>query len=230
MAIFPNLVIESVVQVGDKTRLHAAASFVSKDSPLISMIEIDPDNEGWIDVTADGFLDWEYATDGAKAPKVRVTIVGGGNNSKTYALTVKTKAQDNLFSNDEDLQNHEPDILKWVREGRNSYLDLHRRAQELILDTLYRLGYTDRQRNRLTAAAVIDIQEVKEWSSYMVLYLIFNGISNAVDDVFSQKARYYKGEAEKRMTSTTLKLDLNGDGKLSAGETKNMMSIWVERR
>ena len=230
MAIFPNLVFEAVVQVDDKTRLNANASFVSKDSPLIETIEIDPDNEGWIDVTNDGYLDWQYGTNGAKAPKVRVTVVGGGNNSKTYALVVKTLADDNLFSNDEDLQNHEPDILKWVREGRSTYIDLHRRAQELILDTLYRLGYTDRERNRLTPVAVIDILEVKEWSTYMVLYLIFNGLSNAVDDVFDKKAKYYKGEAEKRMTSATLKLDLNGDGELSPGETKDMTSIWVVRR
>jgi hypothetical protein len=230
MAIFPNLAIESIVQVGDKTRLNASGSFVSKDSPLLEKIEIDPNADGWIDVTSDGFLDWEYSTSGAKAPKVRVTVVGGGNSTKTYALTVKTLAEDNLFSNDEDLQNHEPDILKWVRDGRNSYLDLHRRAQELILDTLYRLGYTDTERNRLTPAAVVDIKEVKEWSSYTVLHLIFNGISNAVDDVFAAKAKLYKTEAEKRMTSTTLKLDLNADSELTPGETRNMMSIWVERR
>jgi len=230
MAIFPNLFLENIVQVDDKTRLNAGASFVSSNSPNILKIEIDPDAEGWIDVTVKGYLDWVYTTAGAKAPKVRVTVVGGGEQSKTYALTVRTKLEDNLFSNDEDLQNHEPDILKWVKDGRSSYLDLHRRAQELILDTLYRLGYTDRQRNRLGADAVVDILEVKEWSTYMVLYLIFNGLSNAVDDVFMKKAEIYKNKAKARMTSATLKLDLNGDGELSPSETQDMTSIWVVRR
>jgi len=230
MAIFPNLVFEKVVQVDDKTRLNAGASFVSESSPAITKIEIDPHDEGWVTVTSKGYLDWSYSSAGAKAPKVRITVVGGGEQVKTYALTVKTAAEDNLFSNDEDLQNHEPDILKWVKDGRSSYLDLHRRAQELILDTLYRLGYTDRQRNRLGPEAVVDILEVKEWSTFMVLYLIFNGLSNAVDDVFMKKSELYKNKAKARMTSATLKLDLNGDGELSPGETKDMTSIWVVRR
>jgi hypothetical protein len=230
MAIFPSLKHELVVQVNDKTRLDATHSFVSKDSAAIESIEINPDGSGFIDTGSDYYLDWVYTTAGSKTPQVRITLVGGANQTNSYSLTVKTAADDNLFSNDDDLQNHEPDILKWIREGRNSYLDMHRRSQELILDTLYRLGFTDSTGGRLTSADVKDVLEIKEWSTFLTLHVIFKGLSNAVEDVFSKKAEYYLAEMEKRKESATLKLDYNGDGTVSEGERYDMRTIKVERR
>jgi len=229
MAIFPSIKVESTVQIADKTRIDGSHSFVSTGSPAILTVEIDPDGSGYVDVTANMYLDWSYSSAGAKAPKVKVTVVGRAFEEITGSITAVTAATDNLLSTDEDLQNHEPDILKWIREGRNSFKDMHRRAQELILDTLYRLGYTDNQNNRLTAADVIDKLEVREWSTFLTLHIIFYGLSNAVDDVFAKKASQYLKEAEMRRDSKSLKLDLDGDGE-ATNEGYDLPTISVTRR
>jgi hypothetical protein len=229
MAIFPSIKVEGIVQVLDKTRIDGSHSFVSTGSPAILSVEIDPDGSGYVDVTSTMYLDWVYSTAGAKTPKVKITVVGGALEEITGAITSVTAATDNLFSTDEDLQNHEPDILKWIREGRSSYKDVHRRAQELILDTLYRLGFTDNENNRLTAADLIDVLEIREWSTFLTLHIIFFGLSNAVDDVFARKAAEYLKQAQLRMDSKSLKADLDGDGD-ATNEGYDMTSISVFRR
>jgi thiol-disulfide isomerase/thioredoxin len=227
---YEDLETELVAQVDDKIRLDASKSWVTPDESEITDYEIEPyAGAGYIDVSSLKYLDYSYSSAGVKVVSVKVTNTEG-NTVKTYNLEVLTSAQDNLFSNDSDLQKHEPDILKWVKDGRNGYIDLHRRAQSLILDSLNRLGFTDTEHNRLEKDDVVDVLEIKEWSTYLVLYLIFNGLSNAVDDVFSKKALHYKTEAQRRMLSSTLKLDINGDGELSTSEILDMTSIWVVRR
>ena len=229
MSIFPSIKVESVVQEFDKTRIDGSHSFVSTGSPAIQSVMIDPDGSGYVDVTATMYLDWEYITTGTKHPKVKVTVVGGTFKEISGSILVRNAGSDHLFSTDEDLQNHEPDILKWLREGRNSYNDMHRRAQELILDTLYRLGYTDNEGNRLEAEDIIDKLEIREWSTFLTLHIIFFGLSNAVEDVFARKAAFYLKEAEMRRDSKSLKADLDGDGD-ATNEGYDMTSISVVRR
>lgn len=153
--------------------------------------------------------------------KVSLTIVSGTGESqetatKDYYVEVYSPEGDALFSCDADLTAEEPDIMKWLPQGRTSYMDLHRKAQRLILDWLDRKGYRDTQGNKLTKFAVLDKSDVNTWSYYTALRLFFNGNSNAKDDVFKEKAKEYaKHEAESR-DRFTLSLDLNNDKKPDA--------------
>lgn len=234
MAMFPNLHFESILQVNDKTRLDASTSYVSKDEVALTSVEIEPEAAaGFISVfdanSNNWFLDYQYATDGTKAVTVRVDN-GSGPVTATFSLEVLTVVDDKLFSDDHDLLAVRNDILKWLPETRNSFLNVHRKAQELILADLDERGIVDRGGNKLTKAAVVDISEVNEWSTYLVLMLIFDDLSNAVDDVFDRDAKKYSSQMLKHRDRSFLRLDLNGDASLDLGEGAGMKSLFLARR
>lgn len=241
-AIFGVLELEGVVQVGDKTRLSAVKSFVTKDSPNIVKVEIKPEGTGaYIDVTGssyvDWFLDWVYGGDTRDVTvsvKVTTVIADPGampdpivevSQEFTKLIKVISVADDKLFSSDSDLAELEPDILKWVEDGRATWLRQHRASQEKILDWLNKAGVVDVHNNALTKDAIVAIQEVRWWSRDWTLATIFSGISNAVGDVFFVKSAYYQKEADKGAQRAKLHLDLDGDGDADAlDESVNFMT------
>jgi hypothetical protein len=221
--IFPVLETEDVVQINDMTRLSAVKSFISKDEAAISLVEIQPEAAGsWIDVTgaspADWYLDWVY-TGASRTVTVTVRITTTGSpTTLAKTFSIKTVADDNLFSSDQDLVGFEPDILKWVPPGRASFLNIHRTAKAKILESLDESGVVDSAGAKLTDAAVVDASEVKAWSRDLALHLIFKGLINAVDDVFTIKSKYYEAEAAKRKQRAIIRLDLDGDGNIDQDE------------
>lgn len=218
MAIFPNLLVEPVTQTNDRLRLDASRSFATQNESAITSILIEPNTgDGFIDVSEEKYLDWEYAASGDKIITTRV-VAGSASADIESTLLVVTPVSDKLFSTDSDLVTHEADIMRWVKDGRNSHNDTHRRAQTIILKWLDKEGYVDINAIPFTKDAVIDIEEVRQWSIYIVLRLIFESISNAVDDVFSAKAKYYKGLEVDWRNRAALRLDVDGDGVVDQGE------------
>lgn len=210
--IFPVLKLEDIVQTDDQTRLDGSRSYITPDESPITIIEIEPEvGAGFIDITSIQYLDYQYSTAGDKDVTLRITT-NGAPTQITKTLTIISVADDKLFSSDEELTSHEPDILNYVASGRNSFLNIHRNAQDRILTWLDEHRITDKNGDRLTKDAIIDTQEVNDWSKFMVLRLIFEGLSNSVDDIFSIKAQKYSSmEAESRNRSQ-LRLDRDGDG------------------
>lgn len=221
--IFPVLETEDIVQVGDQTRLNAGKSIATKDEEQISKVEIEPEGgSGFIDVTdqspRDWFLDWFYTgITRTVTASVRITI-GVTVTTKTKTISVISAADDKLFSADTDLIALEPEILKYVVDGRSSFLNVHRLAQTKILESLDESGVVDTAGAKLTKAAVVDVSEVKAWSRDLTLHLIFKGLIVSVDDVFMVRSKYYWGEVQSRMARAILRLDLNGDGQLEKSE------------
>lgn len=217
--IFNVLELESIVQVGDKTRLDARKTFVSPDESVITLVEIEPEaGSGFIDVTENYYLDWQYSTDGDKAIQLRVTT-DGSPELLTKTLTIITEADDKLFSKDSELLPYEPNILQWVREGRNSFIDVHRESQSRILQYLDERGIWDDDGNRLTKDAIINIEEVKDWSKFSTLRRIFEGLSNSNDDVFAEKARKYSDLEMNSRERCAIRLDKDGDGEEDSQKT-----------
>ena len=155
--IFPTLEIEQTVQMDDRTRLDATTSYITPGENAITLVEIEPEaGSGFIDVTSSRYLDWQYSTDGSKSVTVRITTDGAPVTfSKT--LPVLSVADDKLFSSDSELLPYEPNLLEWVREGRNSFLDVHRAAQDRILSWLDENRIWDEQGNRLTKEDITDL-------------------------------------------------------------------------
>lgn len=228
--IFGELKLEGTAQVSDKTRLDATASFITQDEADITKIEIEAHtSEGFIDVTSKSYLDWAYSSAGAKIVSVRITT-DGSPQTFTKGISVVDAATDALFSSDEDLIPIEDDILKYVRKGRNSFLDKHREAQKITLNDLDKAKIWKETGAIYTAADIVDIQEFKEKSKYLTLHLIFKGLSNAVDDIFSIKASRYLGYAKDAGNRGSLHLDKNGDSDLSNDVKEDIFSAELRRR
>lgn len=233
MAIFPHIELEDIVQVNDRTRLSAIKSFVSKDEAAVTLVEIEPESgSGFIDVTgakqADWFLDWEYATGGMKTVSVRITT-DGAPVTETATIQALTLVDDKQFCTDQNLVANEHDILKWVRQGRNTHKDVIRRAKKMIMKDLEEFGVTDSEGNKLTEAAIVDIEEVREWATYLSLYIIYKTSSNANEDVFKAKAADYWGKAKQSKNRSFFKFDYNGDGTIDKDEWVTFQAIEVYR-
>lgn len=236
MAIFPHLELEQTVQVNDKTRLNGTKSFISKGEAAITLVRIKPETSGsFITVSGAGltskdwYLDWEYSTDGDKTVTVEITT-DGAPTTESKVISVITEANDKLFSKDSDLTIHESDVLQYVPNGKNSFLYVHRRSQTLILDYLDQKGYVDTNGDRLTKSAVVDIQEVKEWSTFMTLKLIYQQLKKTPDDFFDQKMKTFESLEIAARSRAALRLDLDGDTAIDDGEYLRVDSVRALRR
>jgi hypothetical protein len=226
--IFIQSQLEEKVQVDDKTRIDATKTFISPDEAAITLFEIEPEaSAGFVDVTSTKYLDWAYSSAGEKTATVRVTT-DGSPITKEITISVVSAADDKLFSTDKDIISHEVDIYRFLRPGRSTFLDFHRIAQKMILDDLDQRGLTDNQGNRLVKADIYDIEEVKEWSKYLALALIFKSVQSDVDDVYSIKSKGYMDMADRQKTRATLRLDLNADGNVDT--RPDFMSSRMVRR
>jgi hypothetical protein len=225
--LFPLLRTDEKVQVGDKFRFDASKSFVAP-SGSITKYEFDPNNTlAWIDAGTTSYLDWVYSTAGAKTCGLRIT--SGTTSTVTTTLTAVSTADDALFSNDSDLVEIEPTIMKYLPQERSSFKYVHRRAQKHILDSLdqHRVYLIDG--TRITAAEILDVQEVKNWSTLQSLAYIFDGLSNASDDVFSKKAKLYRDKSQAAM-HMAFRYDYNQDDEITEGETRDLFTTEMVRR
>ena len=230
--IFPVLKTEPIVQVNDKTRLDAESSYITPGEADISLIEIEPEaGAGFIDVTADKYLDWQYATDGDKVVSVRITT-DSTPVTGSVTLAIVSKENDHLLSEDADLVGHESDILEYIRDGRSSFLDKHRIARDIILDKLDSAQIWKRDGTRFEAADLIDKQDFKQWSIFKTLQIIFESNSNAIGDIFAEKAKKYSAMAIESKTRATYRLDFNDDGEIDDGEIEQLdvLSGYLLRR
>lgn len=225
MALFANILFyDAVLQTNEKTRLSAQNSYVTKDEDALTSVTINPEVSvaSAIDVF-DGsdplqwFLDYQWSSSGTKTVEV-VVDNGTGPSSITGSIEVLTPEQDKLFSTDQDLVAEESDILSWLPEWKTSFNYLHRRAQERMFAWLDEKGYTDVFAEKFTKEDVVDTEELNEWSKYMVLRMLFNGLSNQPDDIFSQKASYYNSKEIIARRRYVLRLDIDADGTVDTFE------------
>jgi hypothetical protein len=236
MAIFGALELEPILQVNDKTRLNATKSYISKDEPAITLVRIEPETgNGFVTVSGTGlsykdwYLDWTYTSAGTKTVSIEITTTGSPV-VVTKDIVVVTAVVDGLWSSDQDLVKYEPDILKWIKPGRSSFLDMHRAAQTEILDWLDEQRIWDIDGNRFTKADILVTDEVRKLSTYWALQLIYFGLQNQPDDVFSQKGSYYEDKVLKAKNRGRLLIDFDKDTEQTNAEAYEMRSIRIYRR
>ncbi len=163
--------------------------------------------------------------------KVVLTVGEGvADYTETKYINVLSESGDALFSNDGDLMTHESDILKFVPQGRSSFKNIHRRCQELIIAWLDEQGYVNVFGNKFTKWDIKDVEEVRQWSTAMALKLIFRSVSNAVDDVFAERAKEYSIQEIVHRNRSVLRIDTDKDGVADQTETLSTWSGVVIRR
>jgi hypothetical protein len=203
--------------------ISATGSFKVVASPLVTMLQFDPDEP-----TATSQVS-TYVGYGQRIISV-VASNGSVTSTKYFYINVYSDVGDYLFSSDQDLIAHEPDVMKWVIDGRSSFKDVYRRAQKIIVAWLDEKGFVNQYQEKYTKRDIIDIEEVRQWSTYMSLRLIMNGISNAQDDVFSIKAKQYELLEIGARQRVILRLDTNKDGIADATEGVSIYSGSLFRR
>lgn len=234
MAIFGVIHSDDKVQVSDKFRILASKSYVSKGESAITLVEIQPEaDDDFIDVTGsssdDWWLDWEYATSGTKVVTLRITTDGDAETF-TKSITCVTAADDNLFSDDDDLSLIESDILRYLPDGRSTYKYMHREAQKNILEYLYTSGYRNSEGERIQASNFVDIEEIRHWSKWATIALIYWDLKTIEDDIWERKALKAEGMVQKYSSPVKLKFDYDGDGTIELGEALALSSFEVTRR
>lgn len=248
MNCYPIIETDSSVQIGDKLRIDVSKTFVSRpdNDSAITKVEVKPtDNAGFIVVhnTAapsttyakkDWYLDWIYNDNlvGVTATKnhtitLKVTLSDLTTFTKTQSISVLTESEDGLLSSDADLFLQEWDIMKWVPDGKSSWKYMHRRSKDRILSYLDEKGYTTDTGERITLANLYDKSELKEWSVYMTLYLIFSTVLNSRGDVFTKKAEFYENK-EARANNRIFMIDSDANGEKDG--SINLASPMLVRR
>jgi hypothetical protein len=226
--LFPILRSDEKVQVGDKLRLDASRSFVSP-AATITKYEFDPTNGGtYIDAGTTNYMDWVYTSAGTKTAKLRITS-GVATAIVTVDIVVVTSAADGLFSDDAALVEIEPTVMKYLPPERSSFKYVHRRVQKHILDTYAQRRIYKDDGSKIELADLTDVTEVSNWATLMALGYIFQGLSNAIDDVFDKKAKKYFMHAY-AAEHQALRFDFNGDGTLDEYENYDLMTTGLYRR
>lgn len=228
LAIFAVLQSDHVAQVGDKTRLDASSSFASPVA-AITKVEIKPATDAeFIEVSPEQpWLDWIYTEAGLFTPSLRVTT-GEGEAAVTglgmTEITVLTEEDDRLFSSDSDLKGVVPLIYRYLPDGRASFKYAHRASQEIILD---RINRRMKSGAWLSAEAVANIEQVRQWSKYLTLASIYAAAQIAKDDFFFQEQARFANAASKYESATYVELKL--DGSQTANAEVSFGSVPVRR-
>jgi len=174
-----------------------------------------------------GFGDNDFATKTTQTgkrvremPRAIEIVIGDGTTtqSKTEYIQLLSKDGDALFSNDQDLIFHRQDILDFVVDGRNSFLNVHRRAQDLILAFLDKEGYVDINGDPLEIRNLTNSEEFRQWSTFLTLRIIHDEQSNSQDDDLFAKAREFESQEKIHRDRTIIRLDVDNDGKADVGE------------
>jgi hypothetical protein len=231
-ALIPNIIIEPTIQLNDMTRIDVSNSIVSASATagLEYTYKIEIFKEMVLEhsytfpsdtILKDAVLDIMYTTDGVRT--VTFTMSDNDTTPNTQAIsktqTVVTIVSDYLYSEDYELIQYEQDILKYIRDGRNTFIDFHRAAQTEILNYLDREGVRDVNGDKIIKTSFIDITEVKEWSKFIVLRMIFESLSNVKEDIFFIKATKYKAMENEAKNRVILLFDVDGSGTVTANET-----------
>lgn len=227
--IFPKLKTESTLQVKDSTRIDARKS-IYRDLTNIKDVEISPENDGggspqYVSVYESGdfemwFLDYLYEAAGDKTATLRITDQADNTKTTTETITVTTAATDALFSTDEDILEAEPDILRYLPEGKTSFLYAHREAQKRILAFLDENRIWKNDGTRFEKDDIVDIEEFVHWSRFLTLNMIFSQKIVSPDDFFALKADEYRGLMKSARSRATLRLDKSGDGTVDTKQDK----------
>jgi hypothetical protein len=233
--IFPKLNFEEIVQVDDKFRFNASMSFVSEGETITS-IEIEPDiAEGFVNVDINKmYLDYAYEIAGEKVVTLRVTT-DLDVKDKAYTIKIVSESEDALLSSDNDLIPLEPEILRYLPKGKNSYNYAHRKAQERILAYLDEQMYWKEGEKRYTRQDLANVtdpefkEQFRQWSIYQTLLIIFESNQLAVGDVYDEKKGEYLKLRDGSRQRAALLLDGNGDGEVDKNHTSNRTAFMVRR-
>lgn len=140
-----------------------------------------------------------------------------------------------VFSSDKNLVEEYPNIMEFLPENKLSFINFHQSARNDIVTKVRNQGYIVNQANVLSNYKdvdqfdFLDFTQLTDASKYLVLSKIFYWISDAVDDKWYQKAKYFDSMFAEKINLFFLSLDRDDDGKLDNNERQAIQFARVER-
>lgn len=237
MALFPILKADATVQLGDKIRFSAVKCFITPEEDALLSVQIQPEpGVGYIEVFSSDqqnwYLDWVYSSSGTKQASLRITTETVTPTYSTINIGIKvvTSYEDCLFSSDDNLKAYEPDILSWLQDGYSSFNHIHRESRNNIVDWLDEIRLRKSNGDRFEARDLLEKEQVRRLSCYMTLRVIFEGLSNQVDDVFDKKRQKFEGLEAKAKNRGYITLDFNDDGQADDNDRQELRTMTMVRR
>lgn len=218
--LFPKADIDSLVQNLDMFRIDASKSFFTGDEALTE-INIYPDygNSPLVffnvyDELEDAecrVLDWAYNTEGVYTVRIEIKTAAI-SEVLDYTVESITAELDNLYSKDSQIYALENELKRYLPEGRNSWIYLHRTAQGKILDYLYRNAILNPDNSAITKDQLLAESQLSLWSMYETMLLIYQDIKTSNSIAFNEKiVDYSEARAEARQRYL-IEYDSNKDG------------------
>lgn len=224
--MFPNLIVDNLVQLSDMFRLDGSKSFVGSGE-TITEVNIYPDfannpatkfNVYVEDCPEEWVLDWAYDTAGDYVARVEL-VTGSGSKAKDYNVKAIDEAEDNLQSSDSMLYAYESELKRYIPAGRNSWKYLHRKALEEILDYLFRNGKRNSDGTRIEKSQLIG-DKLEKWSTFETLIMIFQDIKSSNIDLFNEKIADYSEARNQARKIYMFEYDENKDGQVDEEDYK----------
>lgn len=228
--MFPVLECDSVVQEHDRLRLDANKSF---GFDVIDEIKIETEAaKGFSSIgdpdTRSAFLDWQYSGAGDKVVTLKI-VSSGQDHTVSKTIRVVTASEDGLYSTDRDLRAEESLIDSFLDAGRNSFNNYHREAKRMILQDLKNRGLRKNDGSYLLSDDIIDSAEMRNWSTYLTLALIFKSKINSIDDIARIKASKYEDLALEASQNDVFSVDTNDDGIADHEEEFSLSGCWSRK-
>lgn len=219
--LFPQIKTDLVVQINDMFRISAAKSFATAGEE-VTEVNIYPDSVGQPLVVFDVYevdqdcwlLDWAYETAGEYVIKLEIKTALD-TKEITHNITAMTEEEDNLLSNDQEIESYENELKRYIPEGRNSWKYIHRKAQEEILDYLYRNGKLNPDYTAITKDQLKPESRLMKWATFEAMLLIYQDLKTSNAEAFNEKLSDYsikRNEARKRYL---IKYDEDRDGQIT---------------
>lgn len=231
MSNFPIIKSDEKVFTGDKISFDFSKSFITPDETLAAVPNHQASFDGgvtWIDVTTSKKIDFIYSTPGSKTVKLRVTTTLG-NVVADKIINVMDIVAQKLFSNDSDLYRFEPEIDSLLPKKWTSWNLVHLESQKYFIDWLDEKRIYAADGSKYGVADLSDLDQVRQFSIFKTLELIYSGTFNQTGDIYSSKRDKYRELANDKLGKSTISLDYNKNGNLNEGERTDLHSVVLIR-
>jgi len=221
---FPVVLSQPITQIGELFLIDATKSYFFGEL-LSAKLDI---NGVIVNLDIEDKTKWKinfmFNAEGMKQIKLIIESEQEEEFESSTDILVVNKDEERLFSNDQDLARSESEIFCFLSEGQNSFNQYHREAQIRILDQLSNNGIFNKDGNRLLPVDIFDIEEVRDWSKFLTLSIMFRDLSTSNKDLYEEKSVYYFDLARRAQDKAVIRLGQNGERQVG------LKQLWMVRR
>lgn len=216
----------------DKIRFDFTKSFITPDETLATPKNHEVSFDAgatWIDVTAKRIIDFIFTSVGTKSVQLRVTTLSG-NDVVSKSVEVLNLITQKLFSTDSDLYRYEPEIDNLLPNKWSSWNLIHLEAQRFFIDWLDEKRIFAKDRTKYGVDDLLDRDEVRQFSVFKTLELIYSGNHNVSGDLYQLKRDKYRELANDKLAKSQIALDFNKNGTAEINERTDLFAVGIIRQ